>query len=191
VPTVLDRLIQQAVAQGVTEICDPDCSEVSYGFRPGRSAHDALYKARESISQTYTRAVDMDREKFFDSVNHEVVMSRVSRTIHDKRVLRLSGKYLRAGVRIAGRLHGTPKGVSQGGPLSPVLSNILLEELEKELEKRQHRFVRDADDVVIFVTSIRAGERVRQSIRRLLEKTLKLTVNEAKSHVGSTDHLEC
>jgi RNA-directed DNA polymerase len=190
VPTVLDRLIQQAIAQVLTEICAPDFSECSYGFRPERAAHDAIYKAREYISQKYTVAVDMDLEKFFDTVNHDVLMCRVSRKIHDKRVLRLIGKYLRAGVCINGRLHGTPKGVPQGGPLSPVLSNVLLDELDKELERRQHRFVRYADDFVIFVKSARAGNRVMQGIRRCLEKTLKLTVNEAKSHVGPTDQLE-
>jgi RNA-directed DNA polymerase len=190
VPIVLDRLIQQAIAQVLTEICDPKFSEFSYGFRLGRSAHDAVYQAREYIRQSYTVTVDMDLEKFFDTVNHDVLMCRVSRTIHDKRVLRLIGKYLRAGVCIDGRLHRTPKGVPQGGPLSPVLSNILLDELDKELEKRQHRFVRYADDFVIFVTSVRAGERVMQSIRRYLEKMLKLRVNEAKSHVRPTDQLE-
>jgi RNA-directed DNA polymerase len=190
VPIVLDRLIHQAIAQVVSEICDPDFSERSYGFRPGRSAHDAVYRAREYIRQSYRVAVDMDLEKFFDTVNHDVVMCRVSRKIHDKRVLRLIGKYLRAGVSIDGRLHRTPQGVPQGGPLSPVLSNVLLDELDKELEKRGHRFVRYADDFVIFVKSVRAGERVMHSIRRFLEKTLKLRVNEANSHVRPTDHLE-
>jgi RNA-directed DNA polymerase len=190
IPTVLDRLIQQAIAQVLTEIGDPDFSECSYGFRPGRSAHDAVYQAREYIKQSYTVAVDMDLAKFFDTVNHDVLMCRVARKIHDKRVLRLIGKYLRAGVCIDGRLHGTPKGGPQGGPLSPVLSNILLDELDKELEKRQHHFVRYADDFVIFVQSVRAGERVTQSIRRFLEKALKLRVNEAKSHVRPTDQLE-
>ena len=111
IPTVLDRLIQQAIAQILTEICDPDFSERSYGFRPGRSAHDAVYQAREYITQSYTTAVDMDLEKFFDTVNHDVVMCRVSKRIHDKRVLRLIGRFLRAGVCIDGRLHGTPQGV--------------------------------------------------------------------------------
>ena len=187
---VLDRLIQQAIAQVLTEICDPDFSECSYGFRPGRSAHDAIYQAREYINQSYTIAVDMDRETFFDSVNHDVVMSRVSRNIQDKRVLRLIGRFLRAGVCIDGRLHRTPQGVPQGGPLSPLLANILLDEVDKELETRGHRVVRDADDVVIFVNSVRAGERVLRSTRRVLEKTLKLRVNEAKSHVRPTDRLE-
>lgn len=190
IPTVRDRLIQQAIAQVLTEICDPDFSECSYGFRPGRSAHDAVYQAREYISQSYAMAVDVDLEKFFDTVNHDVLMHRVSRKIHDKRVLRLIGRFLRAGVCIDGRLHGTPQGVPQGGPLSPILSNILLDELDKELETRGHRFVRYADDFVIFVKSVRAGNRVMQSIRRFLEKTLKLKVNEAKSHVGPTDQLE-
>ena len=183
-PRGLDRLIQQAIAQVLTEICNPDFSECSCGFRPGRSAHDAVYKARESISQNYTIAVDMDLAKFFDTVNHDVVMCRVARKIQDKRVLRLIGRFLRAGVCTDGRLHGTPKGVPQGGPLSPILANILLDELDKELETRQHRFV-------IFVTSVRAGERVMQSLTRFLEKTLKLRGNEAKSHVRPTDRLEC
>ncbi|MCP4395851.1 MAG: group II intron reverse transcriptase/maturase, partial [bacterium] len=190
IPTVLDRLIQQAIAQLLTEICDPDFSECSYGFRPGRSAHDAVYQAREYIRQSYNVAVDMDLAQFFDIVNHDVLMGRVARKIHDKRVLRLIGTYLRAGVSINGRLHRTPKGVPQGGPLSPILSNILLDDLDKELETRQHRFVRYADDFVIVVKSVRAGNRVMQSIRRFLEKTLKLRVNEAKSHVGPTDQLE-
>ena len=191
ITTGLDRLIQQAIAQVLTEICDPDFSECNCGFRPGRSAHDAVYKARESISQNYTIAVDMDLAKFFDTVNHDVVMCRVARKIQDKRVLRLIGRFLRAGVCIDGRLHRTLKGVPQGGPLSPILSNILLDELDKELEKRQHRFVRYADDFVIFVKSVRAGNRVMHSVRRFLETTLKLTVNEAKSHVRPTDQLEC
>ena len=190
IPTVRDRLIQQAIAQVLTELCDPDFSVYSYGFRPGRSAHDAVYQAREYISQSYAMAVDVDLEKFFDTVNHDVVMHRVSRKIHDKRVLRLIGRFLRAGVCIDGRLHGTPQGVPQGGPLSPILSNILLDELDKELETRGHHFVRYADDFVIFVKSVRAGNRVMQSIRRFLDKTLKLKVNEAKSHVGPTDQLE-
>ena len=190
IPTVRDRLIQQAIAQVLTEICDPDFSVYSYGFRPGRSAHDAVYQAREYISQSYAMAVDVDLEKFFDTVNHDVVMHRVSRKIHDKRVLRLIGRFLRAGVCIDGRLHGTPQGVPQGGPLSPILSNILLDELDKELETRGHRFVRYADDFVIFVKSVRAGERVRQSLTRFLDKTLKLRVNEAKSQVRPTDQLE-
>ena len=190
IPTVLDRLIQQAIAQVLTEICDPGFSERSYGFRPGRSAHDAVYQAREDITQSYTIAVDMDLEKFFDTVNHDVLMCRVSRKIHDMRVLRLIGRFLRAGVCIDGRLHRTPQGVPQGGPLSPILSNILLDELDKELETRGHRFVRYADDFVIFVKSVRAGERVRQSLTRFLGKRLKLKVNEAKSHVRPADQLE-
>ena len=190
IPTGLDRLIQQAIAQVLTEICDPDFSERSYGFRPGRSAHDAVYQAREYLRQSYTIAVDMDLEKFFDTVNHDVLMSRVSRNIQDKRGLRLIGTFLRAGVSIEGRLHRTPQGVPQGGPLSPILAKILLHEGDKELETRGHRFVRYADDMVIFVKSVRAGERVMQSITRFLEKTLKLTVNEAKSHVQAESQLE-
>ena len=191
IPTVLDRLIQQAIAQVLTEICDPVFSECSDGFRPGRSAHDAVSQARESLSQSYNVAVDLDLEKFFDTVNHDVVMCRVARKVPAKRVLRLIGTFLRAGVGIDGRLHRTPKGVPQGGPLSPVLSNVLLDELDKELETRGQCFVRYADDMVIFVKSVRAGERVMQSITRFLEKRLKLKGNEAKRHVRPTDQLEC
>lgn len=142
IPTVLDRLIQQAIAQVLTDIVEPEFSEFSYGFRPGRSAHDAVYKVREYICQEYCIAVDMDLAKFFDTVNQDALMHRVSSKIHDKRVLRLIGKYLRAGVYVKGRLQSTPKGVPQGSPLSPILSNVLLNELDKELEKRKHRFVR-------------------------------------------------
>jgi RNA-directed DNA polymerase len=190
IPTVLDRLIQQAIAQVLTDIFDPEFSEFSYGFRPGRSAHDAVYKVREYICQKYCIAVDMDLAKFFDTVNHDVLMCRVARRIHDKRVLRLIGKYLRAGVCVKGRLQATPKGVPQGSPLSPILSNVLLDEYDKELERRKHKFVRYADDSVILVKSVRAGNRVMQSIQRFLEKKLKLKINQEKSSVGPTDQLE-
>ena len=134
IPTVQDRLIQQAIAQTLTPIFDPYFSEFSYGFRPGRSAHDAVMKVCEYIRQGYSIAVDMDLSKFFDSVNHDVLMHRVTRKVRDKRVLRLIGKYLRAGVEVKGRLQSTRKGVPQGGPLSPLLANILLDDLDKELE---------------------------------------------------------
>ena len=140
IPIVLDRLIQQAIAQVLNPIFDPDFSESSYGFRPGRSAHDAVYRVRDYIRQRKRIAVDMDLSKFFDTVNHDVLMHRVARKIHDKRLLQLIGKYLRAGVVVNGRLQRTSKGVPQGGPLSPLLANILLDDLDKELEKRGHFF---------------------------------------------------
>ena len=187
IPTVQDRLIQQAVAQMLTPCFDPYFSEFSYGFRPGRSAHDAVKKVREYIRQGYKIAVDMDLSKFFDRVNHDVLMHRVAKRIRDKRVLRLIGKYLRAGVKVNGRLQSTRKGVPQGGPISPLLANILLDDLDKELEKRGHKFVRYADDFIILVKSRRAGERVKRSIQRFLERRLKLKVNEDKSSVAPTD----
>jgi RNA-directed DNA polymerase len=184
---VQDRFIQQAMAQVLTPIFDPDFSEFSYGFRPGRSAHDAIRQLREYILQGYRIAVDMDLSKFFDTVNHDVLMHRVSRKIKDKRVLRLIGKYLRAGVEVNGRRQPTRQGVPQGGPLSPLLANVLLDDLDKELEKRGHKFVRYADDFIILVKSHSAGERVAGSIRRFLEKKLRLTVNEGKSQIARTD----
>ena len=189
IPTVQDRLIQQAIAQTLTPIFDPYFSEFSYGFRPGRSAHDAVMKVCEYIRQGYSIAVDMDLSKFFDSVNHDVLMHRVTRKVRDKRVLRLIGKYLRAGVEVKGRLQSTRRGVPQGGPLSPLLANILLDDLDKELEKRGHKFVRYADDFIILVKSQRAGERVMRSVRRFLERRLKLKINEDKSSVAPTNQI--
>jgi RNA-directed DNA polymerase len=188
IPTVLDRLIQQAMSQVLGPIFDPGFSEFSYGFRPGKSAHDAVRKLREYIREGYRIAVDLDLSKFFDTVNHDVLMHRVSRKVRDKRVLRLIGKYLRAGVMVNGRLGKTSKGVPQGGPLSPLLANILLDDLDKELEKRGHRFVRYADDFVILVKSQSAAERVKASIQRVLERKLKLKINEKKSQVAPTDN---
>jgi len=190
IPIVLDRLIQQAMAQVFRPIFDPEFSEHSYGFRPGRSAHDAVYQVREYIRERRRIAVDMDLSKFFDTVNHDVLMHRVSRKVRDKRVLCLIGKYLRAGVVVNGRLQKTPKGVPQGGPLSPLLANILLDDLDKELEKRGHSFVRYADDFIIIVRSKSAGERVMRSVRRFLECKLKLQVNEKKSQVHETDRMD-
>ncbi len=190
IPTVLDRLIQQAMYQVLMPIFDLDFSEFSYGFRPRRSAHDAVRKVREYIQQGYRIAVDMDLSKFFDRVNHDVLMHRVARKIRDKHVLRLIGKYLRAGVVIKGRLQESREGVPQGGPLSPLLANILLDDLDKELEKRGHKFVRYADDFVIVVRTERAGLRVKESITRFLERKLKLKVNQDKSQVSSTDHTD-
>ena len=164
-PTVLDRLIRQALLQVLIPIFDPTFSEDSYGFRPGRrSAQDAVRRARNHMAEGYRWVVDLDLEKFFDRVNHDVLMARVVRRVKDKRVLRLIRRYLQAGVMkdglVSPRLEGTP----QGGPLSPLLSNILLDELDKELEQRGHRFVRYADDANVYVRSRRAGERVMASL---------------------------
>ena len=183
IPIVLDRVIQQAIAQVMNPIFDPDFSESSCGFRPGRSAHDGVRQVQKFIGQGYRVAVDMDLSKFFDTVNHDILMSRVSRRINDKRVLRLIGKYLRAGAIDKGRLQATRNGVPQGGPLSPLLANILLDDFDKELEKRGHRFVRYADDTIILVGSISAGNRIMASVTRFLVNKLKLTVNERKSKV--------
>jgi len=190
IPIVLDRLIQQAIAQVLTPIFDPGFSEASYGFRPGRSAQDAVRKVRDYIQEGYRIAVDLDLSKFFDTVNHDVLMHRVARRVQDKRLLRLIGKYLRAGVVVSGHLQHTPQGVPQGGPLSPLLANILLDDLDKELERRGHRFVRYADDFIILVKSQRAGERVMQGVQRFLERKLKLRVNADKSQVARTDQAD-
>jgi RNA-directed DNA polymerase len=190
IPTVLDRLIQQAIYQVLMPIFDPDFSDHSYGFRPGRSAHDAVYQIREYIREGYRVAVDMDLSKFFDTANHDVLMHRVARKVKDKGVLRLIGKYLRAGVMVNGRLQKTRKGVPQGGPLSPLLSNILLDDLDKELEHRARRFVRYADDFIILVKSQRAGERVMRSVQRFLERKLRLQVNQDKSQVALTNQTD-
>jgi RNA-directed DNA polymerase len=187
IPNVLDRLIQQAIAQTLGPIFDPCFSESSCGFRPGRSAHDGIRRVKTFIGQGYTVAVDMDLSKFFDTVNHDVLMSRVARRIQDKRVLHLIGKYLRAGVMVKGRLQATPMGVPQGGPLSPLLANILLDDLDKELERRGHHFVRYADDFIIMVKSLSAGTRVMASIRQFLEQELRLKVNEKKSKVDKVE----
>jgi RNA-directed DNA polymerase len=189
IPTVQDRVIQQAVSQVLTPMFEMGFSENSYGFRPCRSAHDAVYKEREYIREGYRTAVDMDLSEFFDTVNHDVQMHKLARKVRDKRVLKLIGKYLRAGVINGGRLEQTRKGVPQGGPLSPLLANILLDDLDKELEKRKHRFARYADDFVIMVKSLRAGERVKESISRFLKRKLKLQINEKKSNVTTSDTL--
>lgn len=183
IPTVLDRLIQQALHQAMQPVFDGAFSESSYGFRPGRSAHDAVRNARAHAASGLRWVVDMDLEKFFDRVNHDILMSRVARKVEDKRVLQLVRRYLQAGVMHEGiasqRIEGTP----QGGPLSPLLSNILLDDLDKELERRGHRFCRYADDCNIYVASRRAGERVLASVTRFVETRLKLKVNRDKSAV--------
>jgi RNA-directed DNA polymerase len=190
IPCVLDRLIQQSISLVLGPLFDPGFSESSFGFRPGKSAHGAIKQAREYVRQGYRTAVDTDLSKFFDTVEHDVLMTRIARKIRDKGVLRLIGLYLRAGVQINGRFHRTVRGVPQGGPLSPLLANIILDDFDKELERRGLRFTRYADDFLIFVKSQRAGDRVGQSIRRFLERKLKLKVNENKSRVGPTNETE-
>ncbi len=183
IPTVLDRLIQQATVQVLSPVFEETFSEYSYGFRPGKSAHTAILKAKEHIEQGYTWTIDMDLEKFFDRVNHDILMSRIARKIKDKRVLKLIRNYLVSGVLVEGIKVSSEEGTPQGGPLSPLLANILLDDLDKELEKRGHVFVRYADDCNIYVKSERAGLRVMASVRKLLTGKLKLKVNESKSGV--------
>ena len=183
IPNVLDRLIQQAISQVLTLIFDPGFSESSFGFRPGRSAHGAAQRVQQIIRQRHEYCVDVDLSKFFDRVQHDVLMNRVSRKVHDVRVLRLIGRYLRAGVMVEGVLQPTDEGSPQGGPLSPLLSNILLDDLDKELERRGLKFVRYADDFVIFVRSERSAQRVFTSVQRYLTQRLKLVINEQKSSV--------
>jgi len=184
IPTVLDRLIQQALHQRLSPIFDPEFSESSYGFRPGRSAQQAVEQTREYASGGRRWVVDIDLEKFFDRVNHDILMSRVARRVKDKRVLRLIRGYLRAGVMDGGVVTPRDQGTPQGGPLSPLLSNILLDELDQELEQRGHAFCRYADDCNIYVRTKRSGERVLASITRFLERKLHLKVNVDKSAVG-------
>jgi RNA-directed DNA polymerase len=183
IPTVVDRLIQQAIAQQLTPLYEPLFSAYSYGFRPGRSAHDAVKQAQGYIQEGYEWAVDIDLEKFFDRVNHDMLMARLARVVQDKRVLKLIRAYLESGVMINGVVVETEEGTPQGGPLSPLLSNIMLDDLDRELEQRGHRFVRYADDCNIYVKTQRAGERVMESVKAFLEKKLKLKVNPKKSKV--------
>ena len=184
IPTVIDRLIQQAVLQVLNPIIDPTFSESSYGFRPNRDAHQALRKAQEYVKEGREIVVDIDLEKFFDKVNHDVLMARLGRHVRDKRVLKLVGRYLRAGLMEKGVCVRTEEGTPQGGPLSPLLANIMLDDLDKELEKRGHKFCRYADDCNIYVNSMAAGERVMESVAEFLEKKLRLKINEGKSAVA-------
>jgi RNA-directed DNA polymerase len=183
IPTVVDRLIGQAIHQVLEPIFDPTFSESSYGFRRGRNAHQAIGKARQYVEEGRRWVVDIDLEKFFDRVNHDILMARIARRVKDKRLLRVIRKYLQAGIMVDGletvRIEGTP----QGSPLSPLLSNIILDDLDKELERRGHAFCRYADDCNVYVQSHLAGERVMATITAFLEGTLRLKVNKTKSAV--------
>ena len=184
IPTVVDRFIQQAVMQVLQEQWDRTFSERSYGFRPGRSAHQAVAAAQQHIADGYRWVVDIDLEKFFDRVNHDRLMAAVARRVEDKRLLKLIRAFLNAGVMENGLVSPTDEGTPQGGPLSPLLSNLVLDELDRELEKRGHRFVRYADDCNIYVHSGRAGQRVMTSLEEFITRKLKLKVNAAKSAVA-------
>ena len=185
IPVVVDRVIQQAISQVLTEVFEPEFSEHSYGFRPNKSAHQALKQAEIYINSGYKVVVDMDLEKFFDRVNHDKLMHLISRKVTDKRVLKLIRRYLTAGVMENGICVKSKEGTPQGGPLSPLLSNIMLNELDKMLEERGHKFCRYADDCNIYVKSGRAGLRVMETVRKFLAKELRLKVNEGKSAVAS------
>lgn len=184
IPTVIDRLIQQAILQVVQPLFERSFSNNSFGFRPGRSAHQAVKQAQSYVQSGHTIVVDIDLEKFFDRVNHDILMSKLTKVIEDKRLLKIIRAFLNAGIMKQGvcveRVEGTP----QGGPLSPLLSNIMLDELDKELEKRGHKFSRYADDCNIYVNTLAAGRRVMESLKRFLSKRLRLTVNEGKSSVS-------
>src|SRR5712692_10493373 len=184
IPTVLDRFIQQAVMQVLQRRWDRTFSQHSYGFRPKRSAHQAVAQAQQYLTEGYRWVVDIDLEKFFDRVNHDKLMGEVAKRITDKRVLKLIRAYLKAGVMEAGLVSAMEQGTPQGGPLSPLLSNIVLDELDRELERRGQRFVRYADDSNIYVRSERAGQRVMESVTRFITEQLKLKVNETKSAVA-------
>jgi RNA-directed DNA polymerase len=184
IPTVLDRFIQQAVMQMLQVGWDRIFSETSFGFRPGRSAHQAVAKAQAYIASGHDVVVDIDLEKFFDRVNHDILMGLVAKRVTDKRILKLIRGFLTAGALADGLVSPTEEGTPQGGPLSPLLSNLMLDVLDKELEKRGHHFVRYADDCNIYVRSQRAGERVMESVEQFLVKRLKLKVNKAKSAVA-------
>jgi RNA-directed DNA polymerase len=184
IPTVLDRFVQQAVQQVLQKQWDPTFSEHSYGFRPERSAHQAVAQAQQYIAEGYGWCVDFDLEKFFDRVNHDKLMGAIAKRVEDKRLLKLIRAFLNAGVMEDGLVSPSVEGTPQGGPLSPLLSNLVLDELDRELERRGHRFVRYADDSNIYVRSERAGQRVMESVKRFITDKLKLKVNESKSAVA-------
>lgn len=190
IPNVIDRLIQQAIAQVLTPLFDPNFSESSHGFRPHRSAHGAAKQVQRTIRRGYRYTVDMDLSKFFDRVQHDVLMARVSRRVDDQQLLRLIGRYLRAGVMVEGVLQSTDVGTPQGGPASPLLANILLDDLDKELERRGLLFVRYADDFAIFAKSQRSAERIMASVSRYLIDKLRLVVNQEKSRVVASSEFE-
>jgi RNA-directed DNA polymerase len=183
IPAAVDRVIQQAILLVLSPLWEETFSDNSFGFRPNRSAHDAVARAQSYLVEGYTWVVDMDLEKFFDRVNHDVLMSRVARRVEDKRLLKLIRAFLTSGVLVDGLFSGTPEGTPQGGPLSPLLSNLLLDELDRELESRGLRFARYADDCNVYVKSQRAGERVLQSLTNWLDQKLRLKVNQQKSAV--------
>jgi RNA-directed DNA polymerase len=189
IPTVIDRLIQQAIAQAMTPIFDPEFSESSFGFRPKRCAHGALRQVQAHIKAGYRIAVDLDLAKFFDNVQHDLVLVRVARRVGDARLLALVGRYLRAGVMVGETFQPSELGTPQGSPLSPLMANIMLDDLDRELERRGHRFARYADDLIILVRSQRAGQRVKRKLTTYLGRRLKLPVNEHKSRVAAID--EC
>lgn len=184
IPTVTDRLIQQAISQRLNVLYDGDFSDNSFGFRPHRSAHQAVLRAQQYLKQGYTTVIEFDLEKFFDKVNHDRLMTTLARRITDKRVLKLIRSYLQAGIMEGGLISQRTEGTPQGSPLSPILSNIVLDELDKELEKRGHKFVRYADDLSIYVRSLKAADRVKESITAFIEGTLKLKVNQTKSKIS-------
>ena len=184
IPTVIDRLVQQAILQVLGPVLEPTFSESSFGFRPGRSAHDALKQAKEYVEDDRIIVVDIDLEKFFDRVNHDMLMARVARHVGDKKLLKLIRAFVEAGLMRNGVCVRREEGTPQGGPLSPLLANLLLDDLDKELEKRGHKFCRYADDCNIYVRSQEAGERVMASVTKFLEKKLKLKVNREKSAVA-------
>jgi len=198
IPNLIDRVIQQAIVQILTPVFDPSFSESSYGFRPKRSARSlqplswkrAAKQVARTIRRGYRYAVDMDLSKFFDRVGHDVLMARVSKKVHDKALLQLIGRYLRAGVMVDGQFQATTEGTPQGGPASPLLANILLDDLDKELEQRGLPFVRYADDFVIFTKSQRSAQRVFDSVHRYLTRKLHLVVNLEKSRIVPTAELE-
>jgi RNA-directed DNA polymerase len=191
VPAAVDRLICQSIAKVLTPIFDPHFHPHSFGFRPGRSAHDAVERARQFIADDAAWCVDFDLDSFFDRVQHDALMARVARRVHDKRVLGLIRRYLQAGVMDGGLVHASEEGTPQGSPLSPLLSNVMLDDLDWELERRGHRFVRYADDGRIYVASERAGRRVMESITHYVERRLKLRVNRHKSAVAPRSSGPC